>query len=202
MGSATGRRPKGVKTAKRPRDHYPTPLEALDALADLVPTFYRGGPVLEPGVGDGRVIRWLRRVVPDAGPACGVDLPERHADPGDREILAASGIHLIPADFLTWEGPPHARFRLVLGNPPYGEALPFVRRSLELIDRAGAVAFLLRIGFLGSQARRTFWSDTPLSHVRVLSKRPKFVNGRSDATEYAWFVWRPTHDGPATIDVR
>ena len=198
--SATGR-----GAIRAPRDSYSTPIEALEALSDLLPELYTGGAVLEPGIGSGVVIQWLRRKVEHLGPVCGVELPEALEDDGDpdRDLLEAQGVQVVPADFLTWPGPPHARFRLVIGNPPYSHAQAFVDRSLELLEAGGALVFLLRLGFLGAQKRRAWWASSPLAHVRVLSKRPAFSGRRStDACEYAWFVWRPGSAGPATLDVR
>lgn len=74
----------------------------------------------------------------------------------------------------------------VIMNPPYSWAEEFVRRCLEITPR---VAALLRLNFLGGKSRRDWLSETRPS-VYVLPNRPSFrVDGRTDATEYAWFVW-------------
>lgn len=76
---------------------------------------------------------------------------------------------------------------LIITNPPYNQARIFIARSLS---HAHCICYLLRLNYLGSQARRQFWRHYPPSHLYVLSKRPSFDgSGRTDATEYAWFVW-------------
>lgn len=75
---------------------------------------------------------------------------------------------------------------LIITNPPFSLALQFLKKSLS---EATTVCYLLRLNFLGSQSRRSFWVKNPPTHLYVLSKRPSFVYGRTDATEYAWFCW-------------
>ena len=41
-----------------------------------------------------------------------------------------------------------------------------------------------------SRKRYDFWQKHPLSELYVLSERPSFINGKTDATAYGWFVWR------------
>ena len=80
---------------------------------------------------------------------------------------------------------------LICTNPPFSTAEAFARRALSL-EGMGAVALLLRLGFLASVGRRDrlFRLMGGPSFLYVLSKRPSFtVNGRSDHEEYAWYVW-------------
>lgn len=51
------------------------------------------------------------------------------------------------------------------------------------------VCMLLRVNFLGSQ-KRAAWMRANTPSVYVLPKRPSFKSdGKTDATEYAWFLW-------------
>lgn len=76
---------------------------------------------------------------------------------------------------------------VIVTNPPFLLALEFLQKSLR---EAQTVIYLLRLNFLGSQARKEFWQCNRPSHVLVLSKRPSFIgNGGTDSTEYAWFCW-------------
>jgi len=75
---------------------------------------------------------------------------------------------------------------IIITNPPFSLALEFLQKSLR---EAQTVIYLLRLNFLGSQARHEFWKRNRPSHVLVLSKRPSFCGGGSDSTEYAWFCW-------------
>lgn len=75
---------------------------------------------------------------------------------------------------------------LIITNPPFSLALPFLSKSLQ---EALTVIYLLRLNFLGSRKRRQFWADNPPTHLYVLSSRPSFTGKGTDATEYAWFCW-------------
>lgn len=79
-------------------------------------------------------------------------------------------------DYLTWQ--PSCRTDLIVTNPPFTLALEFLQKSLS---EAHTVIYLLRLNFLGSQARRPFWQANQPSHVLVLAERPVF----------AWFCKGP-----------
>lgn len=80
-------------------------------------------------------------------------------------------------------------FDVVASNPPYVLAQRFVLKSLSIVKPGGAVVFLLRLNFLGSQGRAPFWQKYPPAYVFVHSRRPSFTGNGTDATEYAHFVW-------------
>lgn len=80
------------------------------------------------------------------------------------------------------------KFSLVISNPPYSEAERFVEHALKI---GTTVCFLLRLNWLASKKRAPFHRAHP-SDVYVLPRRPSFTGGGTDATEYAWFVWRMT----------
>ena len=83
-----------------------------------------------------------------------------------------------------------------VGNPPYRLAEEFVRKSIEISD--GLVAMLLRVGFLESAKRHPFWSEFPPIALRILVERPSFTpDGATDASAYAWFIWRGKGYEPA-----
>lgn len=85
-----------------------------------------------------------------------------------------------------------ARPDAIIGNPPYSAAEAHVRHALALVRPSGVVAFLLRLAFLESKARSAFWREFPAVSVDVMVPRPSFTgDGRSDASAYAWFTWRP-----------
>ncbi len=74
----------------------------------------------------------------------------------------------------------------IITNPPYRQAEQFVRHGMLHAERT---AWLLRLNFLGSQKRVPLHARFD-PDVHVLSKRPSFTyDGRTDATEYAWFVY-------------
>ena len=170
--SGSGSRPLGQRRAA---DRYPTPAPLARYLVGLLPELALSGRVLEPSCGAGA---WLEAVWSTGwrGELLGVDIePDPSVD--------------LVADFLRDEIPDG--WDLVLGNPPYSLAEPFVRRSLELVKVGGLVAFLLRLSFLESRKRLPLWSEHRLDRVHVLAERPSFTeDGRSDSAAYALFVWR------------
>jgi len=79
-------------------------------------------------------------------------------------------------------------YDLVVGNPPYGRALEFVRRGIEL---GRCVVYLLRLGFMASGDRAEFFSRHPPAAVWVVAHRPSFTaDGQCDSSDYGWFCWR------------
>jgi hypothetical protein len=89
-------------------------------------------------------------------------------------------------------------FDIVISNPPFNLAEQFIRRSLEAVQPEGYVIMLLRLNFLGSKARKTFWDTYPPQYIYVHHKRLSFTeNGATDSIEYAHFVWQkgnyPSH---------
>lgn len=103
------------------------------------------------------------------------------------------------------------------GNPPFNEAESHVRAALARAD-VGA-AFLLRLAFLESEARKPFWKLFPPAEVHVLQQRVRFLEQYEDGTigplrkrdkagnlvldargrpklagvdsaAYGWFIWR------------
>lgn len=128
--------------------------------------------ILEPACGDGAVVRILQRRFPHA------------------EIVATDIAHGRQFDFLTMQ--PHPRFDLIITNPPCSLALEFVKRAM-LWRHSGLshVAMLLRLGFLARQ-KRASWLRKHTPSLYVSPRRPSFAhNGKSDNSEYAWFVWGP-----------
>jgi hypothetical protein len=151
-------------------DRYDTPAWCVRRLleaADLRP-----GKWLEPSAGRGAIcsavddypmsewVDWLR-----------LDISPR--SPG-----------IVQADFLTHRFA--SSFDVIIGNPPYRLAEDFARRAVGL---APVVAFLLRLNWLAS-AKRAEWMREHTPSIYVLPNRPSFTGGGTDATDYAWFVWR------------
>jgi hypothetical protein len=184
-----------IQTTKRlrprdPHDHYPTPLPLCrEALRQ-----YAAGQgvdrVLDPGAGTGVWGAALRQVYRHHTPLLtGIDLRALPAHPAYDTWLAGN--------YLTTDLGP---FDLVLGNPPYALAEPFIRRALAQTRPRGQVIFLLRLAFLATQERgRGLWADAPPHTVSVCSRRPSFTgNGKTDATDYAVFLWfKGWHGTPA-----
>ena len=171
----------GTVTQRAMNDYYRTPGWVTRAVLPYLPPCDRIGElVIDAGSGDG---------------AIAVELPYRKDrivcvdnDPDMVRACTAAGFF---SQAMNWDEfcatEPKARF--VIANPPYSEALEFIKLALEIIKPLnGCAAFLLRLNFLEGQARADFHRRYP-AHVLVLPRRPSFTGTRTDATGYAWLLW-------------
>lgn len=166
-------------------DEYPTPPWAVHRLLEdeyAAPCF-PGGKWLEPGAGDGAIIRAVYEVRSDV---FWTALELREECRGDLIQVVGPGKVLIenyvepPADSLLAKD-----YDVAMGNPPYRLAAPFIERSLEI---ASVVALLLRVNYLASEKRNSFMrSRTPDTYI--LPNRPSFRGKGTDSPEYGWFIW-------------
>jgi hypothetical protein len=84
----------------------------------------------------------------------------------------------------------------IITNPPYSIAREFVEFTLSL--NPGYCAFLLRMNMLGSAVWHGFWQKYQPQWLITFPRRPSFeASGKTDASEYGWFVWEldPKHEG-------
>jgi methylase of polypeptide subunit release factors len=175
---------------RRPDDHYVTPRWAVEALLAGplgIEEVRMTGDVLDPCAGSGAILKALGA---NSYKVRGIELDEQRA----REVAAYANCE--QGDSLktvSW-GAPDA----VVMNPPYLCALEFVTKALKVchLDNphtkvGGVVAVLLRLQWLSSQKRAAFHRDHP-ADILVLPRRPSFtMDGKTDAADYAWFVWGP-----------
>lgn len=167
-------------------DFYPTPGWCVRRFLDEYHFSPKGQRWLEPGVGDGAIIRavneWLIEKGVDVPEWRGFDVRETALTRGWPRLFVQSPIDA--PDLYARLG--NAPFDVAIGNPPYNKAAAFIDFARRY---ANTVVMLLRLNFLASVKRATFMRQHPPS-VYVLPNRPSFVNeGRTDSTEYAWFVW-------------
>jgi predicted RNA methylase len=136
---------------------------------------------VDAGAGDGAISAELVR-----GGARNVVAVENNGLLADRCRKRVPEARTECADFLGWR-PPLASPRrvVVVMNPPFGLAREFVEHALGF---AGCAVALLRINFLEGQARADFHRRFP-AQVFVMSKRPSFTGGGTDATGYCWMAW-------------
>ena len=169
-------------------DRYQTPVSTIESLLPYL-DLERVNTFLEPCIGKGNI---LNTVSPHLKKTCSIFTTEIDKDSNYFENKFSN-------------------IDLIITNPPFSQALPFLEKSLA---EAKTVIYLLRLNFLASQGRKEFWSQYPPDYLFVLSKRPCFVwtcknktckqkysvgtkvclcGGKigpgTDATEYAWFVW-------------
>lgn len=151
------------------RDFYPTPEWCVTELYREFPLLPH--PTLEPCAGIGSLVdpiiknNWNVPLAIELDP----ELAERHPHVKQGDGLA-----------LDWTG------HHVLMNPPYKDALTWIEKGLA---EAESLVALLRLGFLASKRRHALFKRFPPYALGVLSKRPSFRHGRTDSSEYAWFIW-------------
>ncbi len=131
-----------------------------------------------------------------------LDITAEHWEPscGDRRLIHAMNAYGIradgadirdarPVDFLT---DPTVR-QTIITNPPFSMAMEFATHALTHSDEA---YLLLRLNFLASQKRAAWFAKNEPSALFVLARRPCFTeDGKTDATDYAWFYWGTRHLG-------
>ena len=176
-------------------DYYPTPDWCVNRLLDdltLPP-----GKWLEPGAGDGAVIRAVNKSYKRHVAWTAIELQDKFKS--DLEALVdPSRVHM--GSF--FETGLNKEFDVVITNPPFSKALEFIKKSIELEPEY--VCMLLRLNFMGSGERSDYLREhTP--DIYVLPNRPSFNGKGTDSIEYAWFVWRAHNlygrTGPSTVKI-
>lgn len=184
--SATGRGSEREKD-----DFYETPKWCVDLIRPYLPD---SDTVIDLGCGTGAIGSVFLR---DGHTVFGYELDEKRARVTSAFWERPSQLgHVVQMDILNDPQARELRFpgALVVMNPPYKLALDFVVTAHEMVGARGTVAALLRLNWLAGQARAPFHHRYP-ADIYVLPKRPSFFkNGKTDATEYAWFVWSPRED--------
>lgn len=168
-------------------DFYATPEWCTRAIVRALPEAF-AGVVLDPCAGDGAILSAIRNTLCGApSNLFGIELDRQRAE------LCGVVADTICGDFLTAPLTTFAGRGTICTNPPYSLAFEFVQRACEL--RPECVIFLLRLNWLGSGRRsgRDKWLRAHMPDVYVLPRRPSFTGKGTDATEYAWVVWRPEH---------
>ena len=166
-------------TVRRAYDFYETPEEVT---RQFLFEYFEGDfrVILEPCAGTGKMTKVLRDRFPLAWIEAN-DIWDGSPIPYANKRYALDFLKMLKGD---------ADYDLIFTNPPYSLAEEIITHALETWSKA-TVVMLLRLNFLGSQKRKPFWDKYPVSELYVLSKRPSFTGKGTDATEYAWFVWRP-----------
>jgi len=186
---------------RKAHDDYPTPLWATYRLLEALSLKYHDSvDWLEPSAGRGHIIRAVNnfRHHNIASPSrrsnwIAVEKQLSYADAlFETAKFAPPSIQydIRVGDFLNLDLP-HKSSRVVIGNPPYRLALEFIQRSFLIAD---SVIFLLRLNFLGSRKRQSFWQTCMPQNIWVLPNRPscglnKQGKKGTDACEYGWFMW-------------
>jgi hypothetical protein len=156
--SATGR-----SDVRRDGDFYATPIGVTRAIA---PRIARRSFILDPCAGEGAIFDGLGMPTTQA---VGLEL-----DPGRAATARAKGYAVEVVDALDrdllWPSS-----SVVVTNPPYTLAEPFIWRALGHVGEAGTVAMLLRLNFLAGKKRGHLWATHRKPDVFVLDRRPSFA---------------------------
>lgn len=171
---------KNRKTKSVPYDNYQTPMEVIENFLDHYEVS-KLGAIVEPSAGEGRFIKALRNRGYDNYIIAHEIREEERANLAKAD---ANDIHI--GSFLEQTDVDES-VRTVIGNPPFSLAMEFILKCKELYPNA-EIIFLLRLAFLESKTRKQFWQENPVSKLYVLSSRPKFINNKTDATAYGFFV--------------
>ena len=156
-------------TIREVNDHYDTPAYTIRSLLSHHSIEY---PVLEPCAGNLAIADMLK-----------TDMV--YTNDINPDSPAATNL-----DYLQFNENWYNLYLTIITNPPFNLALDIIKKALQDVVDGGEVIMLLRLNFLGSQKRHEFWQEYPPKIIYVLSKRPKFINGKSDSIEYGWFVWQ------------
>lgn len=179
--SATNR---GIE--RKPYDFYATPIDVVENLLNNINLNLYGDKVLEPGAGNGNIVRVINKLYPSKNVTALEIRDEEYNNlfPHSNEVIID--------DFFNTDK--LGKYSIIIGNPPYSQAKEFIEKSLELLKDDGILIFLLRTAFLESRSRYEFWQQHPLSGLYTLSKRPSFTGKGTDATSYSWFIWDKSTD--------
>ncbi len=173
--SSTNRGQRGGGEA----DFFPTPAFPVHRLLERLPL--PGGRWLEPGAGDGAIIRAVNAARADVAWTA-VELREEC-----RTVLEETGAQVEIGNFHELAGDRWQRaFDVAMLNPPFSDALRFVTRCFALADW---VVALERLNWIESQQRHEFFSAC-MPDIYVVG-RIDFNGGGGDSIPYAWFVWPP-----------
>jgi hypothetical protein len=167
-----------------PHDFYPTPEGLILAIYKKELNNYIPYTAFDPGMGNGVWGKCLFQFSQNKHHIDGIDIRSDATNP----LYANCDV----SDFLTDDFKPRVpHYPLIIGNPPYKFAETFVRKSYDMLSDDGKMIFLLRLGFLASQVRgRGLWQTHKPRRIYVCSRRPSFTgNTKTDATEYAVYVW-------------
>lgn len=170
--SATGR-----GAVRAVANYYPTPRWPVRRLLEAFTL--PEGPLLEPGAGEGHLIRSVNAL---AGPRIWTAVELREAC---RPLLAKlEQVTVEIVSFLRWDARGRC-FAAAIGNPPFPEAVPFVEVALTC---CALVILLLPVGLLGSKERAEWW-PLHMPDLYVVPDRISFRGAGADQGECAWYVW-------------
>jgi hypothetical protein len=151
--------------------------------------------ILEPGAGEGAIVRQLLEGGAYPERISAVELDEDRAD------ACRARVTTYEHDFLTFEPPISAARNtdLIVMNPPFALAQEFIERAIShWLAFDGTCAVLLRLAFMCSKKRAAFRAAHPFD-VLALASRPSFTGGSTDSADYALFLMGAGRGGRLTV---
>ena len=178
--SATNRGKKRMES-----DNYATPIKTINKFLDY---WYplNDKLILEPSAGKGNICKSIK----DRHPLSKIIANEIRKEENDNLSKVSDIVYNL--DFLNFKG--DMAFDLIISNPPFSLAKEFLEKCFEVANDNTDIVMLLRLAFLESRKRYDFWQKHPVSSLYILSERPCFINNKSDATAYAWFVFSKRYE--------
>lgn len=171
-----------AKTDRQKEDFYATDPKAIHLLCG-VEKF--NSNILEPCCGQGHMAEVLKSYQYSVASS---DLYDR----GYGEVKNFFGM-------AHWDGD-------IITNPPYKNALDFVKHSLDIVNEGAKVAMLLRTLFLEGKERGKWLVENPPKYIYVFSGRIScykdgdFLNIKGNgAISFSWFVWEKGYKGEPKV---
>lgn len=178
----------GAQENRGDHDFYSTDPKAVAHLAVVLKRLGFSLPhyVIEPSVGSGNIATIMQRL--------------GHAvycyDIVDRGF---PGTYV--CDWKTAVRPTEEPLGIVM-NPPYNEALEHLNHALEMLHDGELCCALLRLQFLETIKRKTFFEKYPPRYVAVFSFRIKCdknndpnAQATHSAIAFAWYIWQKGFTG-------
>lgn len=166
---------------RQTQDYYATDPKCVNELLEFE-HFNRN--ILEPCCGEGHISKELEK---HGYVVTSTDLIDRGY--GDIKDLLS---------YEHWHGD-------IITNPPYKNAVKYVKHCLDIVNDGAKVAMFLKITFLEGKERLKFFKKYPPKYVYVYSSRRlcsmngEFDKYKSTAICYCWFVWVKGFKGEPTI---
>lgn len=177
-----------MKTMRKANDFYRTPDYTIREL--LLNYELQDGWILEPCAGDGAICKALRED-PDYSDRTIIGT-EIRIEEQDSLFKYCDGVTI--GDFLKLDRDDFEYFmssppKTIITNPPFSIAQEIIEHCFEIADEDTEIIMLLRLGFLESQARVSFWKEHPNVSLITLAERPSFTGKGTDSTAYGWYIW-------------
>lgn len=164
-------------STRKPHDFYPTPIPTIETFLDVFPL--RGGiEVLEPGAGSGNIIKTLQKYGDFS-----IDAVEIR--PEEAQHLQDLGVNVIIDDFLSMDL--GKKYDLIIGNPPFNQAIEFVEKCLGLLKPGGKDKKILIVSGerRGESSGRSKYNEMEIHRSNATAKAHRLVHQWRAVIDYS-----------------